>query len=310
MVMNPLMKNILKKLNDPDLPEKISGLSQSELNTLLLEINKRYTSRLSAADLMKKYRSNRFVKPGGIDPVRFHSLEAELLSDAEKHGFQSVLLSPVAPLGSCSVFACVDQNNIISASRGTEVLSDPTNMLAIMIADELKWGHINNKEPVHYCSTHRVARGQAFSGRISFPHFGIFCIVSSGKDSGSYNCEKALLTEQLNFYRNFFDTKYHADFSVVMRMRGGYTDDVGFFERITEHVKKELPGVPVSIDTHDVNNAYYKGINFKIYMHTDSEPIEIGDGGFVDWMQKLTGSRKERCLISGLGMDRLMLVSR
>jgi hypothetical protein len=32
--------------------------------------------------------------------------------------------------------------------------------------------------------------------------------------------------------------------------------------------------------------------------------VEIGDGGFVDWTQRLTGNRKERLLISGVGVDR------
>jgi len=306
--MDKLIQKILKKMDDPDLIDKISNLSQSEFNSLLLEMNRSLTSRLSAAELMKKFRMNRFIVPSDINPAKFHTLEAELLDKAEDHGFKGVLLSPVAPLGSCSVFGCVDQNNIVSAARGTEVLSDPTNMLAIFIADKMKKGSINNKLPVHYCTTHRVTRGQAFSGKISFPHFGIFCIVSSGKDTGSYSCEKTLLTKQFDFYKNLFDRKYHASFSVVLRKRSGYTDSEGFFERMADYINEALPDIPISFNESDIGNAYYKGINFKIYMHTDSESIEIGDGGFVDWIQKLTGSKKERCLISGLGMDRLMLL--
>lgn len=36
--------------------------------------------------------------------------------------------------------------------------------------------------------------------------------------------------------------------------------------------------------------------------------INIGDGGFVDWTQKLLGNKKERCLISGIGLDRLLMI--
>ena len=34
--------------------------------------------------------------------------------------------------------------------------------------------------------------------------------------------------------------------------------------------------------------------------------MEIGDGGFVDWLSRMTGIRKRRCLISGVGLERLM----
>ena len=32
---------------------------------------------------------------------------------------------------------------------------------------------------------------------------------------------------------------------------------------------------------------------------------EVGDGGFVQWTQHLLGNRKERLLISGIGLDLL-----
>jgi hypothetical protein len=35
--------------------------------------------------------------------------------------------------------------------------------------------------------------------------------------------------------------------------------------------------------------------------------LEVGDGGDVDWTARLTSNSKERCVISGLGVDRLAL---
>jgi hypothetical protein len=37
--------------------------------------------------------------------------------------------------------------------------------------------------------------------------------------------------------------------------------------------------------------------------------FEAGDGGFTDWTAQLLGSRKERLLISGYGIDRIALAS-
>ena len=72
-------------------------------------------------------------------------------------------------------------------------------------------------------------------------------------------------------------------------------------------MRSELPEVPLSFDLEHEDNHYYQGLNFKLYMEKENETVEIGDGGFVDWVAKMTGNKKARCLISGLGMDRMLL---
>ncbi len=60
-------------------------------------------------------------------------------------------------------------------------------------------------------------------------------------------------------------------------------------------------------------STYYQGAQFKILARLGSGDgssgdrlSEVADGGFVDWSQKLLGNRKERMLISGLGVERLL----
>ncbi|KPU45804.1 hypothetical protein OXPF_05930 [Oxobacter pfennigii] len=306
--MRRIIDRVLYDMGDGDLLDKLLSLPKSDLNSLLLEVYRLQVEKVTPAGLLKAYKSNRFAVPSQIDPIAYHQLETELLKAAEDMGIKGILLSPSAPFGSCSVFGCVDQNNVISAARGTETLSDPTNMLAVIISDELKNGVIAKAQRVHYCTTARVVRAQAFSGKGFFSHFGIFCMVSHGKDGGSYCCEKELLVKQLEYYKRLFNEKYGARLSVTLRKRSGYTDGDGFFERMTELVRAELPEVPLSLDLEHEDNNYYKGINFKMYMEKDNETVEIGDGGFVDWIAKMTGNKKERCLISGLGIDRMLLL--
>jgi hypothetical protein len=43
-------------------------------------------------------------------------------------------LSPVTPLGTCGVVGPVSQNRVVSTVRGTEVVSDSTNALAVEAA--------------------------------------------------------------------------------------------------------------------------------------------------------------------------------
>jgi hypothetical protein len=35
------------------------------------------------------------------------------------------------------------------------------------------------------------------------------------------------------------------------------------------------------------------------------EDMQLADGGFVDWTQRLLGDAKERLLVSGVGSDRV-----
>lgn len=307
--MSTILDRILAQIGDQKIIDKLLSLSKSDLNSLLLELFEKQTDKFTPVDVLKAYQVNRFSTPSDIDPAKFHALETQLLNAAQKMDMQTVLLSPSAPLGSCSVFGCVDQYNVVSALRGTETLSDPSNMMAIIIADRLKRRTESNTPPLHYATTVRAVRAQAFSGKGFFAHFGLFCMVSSGKDIGSYACEKELLKKHLNFYKELLQENFNAKLSIVLRKRGGYTDGDGFFDKMTAVVQTAFPDTPLSFDYDDVDNKYYQGINFQIYMETEHEKIMIGDGGFVDWICQMLGSKKERCLISGIGLDRFLLFS-
>lgn len=307
--MTKITKRLLDKIGLPDLIENLSQLSQSDLNSLLLEIYRSQTDKLTPADLLKKYQVNRFVKPSELDPVAFFQLQADIAAKAQAAGIEPVILSPVAPLGSCSVMGPVDQNNVISAARSCEVLSDSTNMLAIYLADKIKRRELDNAAGIHACSLERLTRAQMFSGTRSFAHFGMFCLVSSGKDTGSYSCEMNLLTKQMSFYRMLFDSLSHRSIEIVLRQRSGYPDSDGFFVRMHQVVQALFSNLPVSIETEDKASPYYRGLNYKLYTSLDGERIEIGDGGFTDWTQLLLGNKKERCLISGISLERLLALS-
>ena len=296
-----------EKLGIPDLAEKLGSLSGSELNTLLLEVMGQKAGELTPAKMRDAYAKSRFFAPSDVEPAAYHRLEAFLLETAEGMGMKGVLLSPAAPFGNCSVFGCVSQNKVISALRGAELLADPTNMLATIIGDGLRRGTLDNRVGLHWCTTARVARAQQFAGKGALSHFGLFAIASSGKDVGSYGCEKALLGKQLEYYRKLAE-RAEGQLSVALRMREGYTDSEGFVQRMAEYVRGELPGCPIWIERDTQENAYYKGLNFKLYMEREGKRLEWGDGGFVDWLAGLTGNRKERCLISGIGLERVMAI--
>jgi hypothetical protein len=52
-------------------------------------------------------------------------------------------------------------------------------------------------------------------------------------------------------------------------------------------------------------NLYYPVIQFKLLIHLEDQWLDMADGGLVDWTQKLLHNKKNRMMISGLGLERL-----
>lgn len=301
MKQQTIIGNVLEKAGNENLIDELTGrLSQSEITTFLLALSKEITNKNTPGDILSRYESNRFVKPSGLNPIKVKQVELLMLEMAETSGFSPVLLSPASPLGSCSVIAKVDQNNVISATRGLELIADSTNMLAIYLANGIKNKTIDNtKNPVHLSATCRVTRGQMFKSNAFVPHFGLFTIVSSGKDTGSYGFEKDAIARHVGFYISYFGEKLGHKLKVFLNMRNGYSDKMGFIDRIHCYLREQYPSIDFIVNREETGNSYYQGVNFKISVNG----MEIVDGGFVDWTQKLLGNKKERLLISGAGVD-------
>lgn len=301
MKQQKIIQNVLKKAGNENLIDELTTrLSQSEITTFLLALSKEIANKNTPNDILSKYESNRFVKPSELNPLKVKQVEILMLEMAEASGFSSVLLSPASPLGSCSVVAKVDQNNVISATRGLELIADGTNMLAIYLANGIKNKTIDNtKSPVHLSATCRVTRGQMFESKAFVPHFSLFTIISSGKDTGSYGFEKDAIARQIGFYTSYFGEKLGHKLKVSLNIRNGYTDKMGFIDRIHCHLHEVYPYIDFIVNREENDNSYYQGLNFKISVND----IEIVDGGFVDWTQNLLGNKKERLLTSGAGID-------
>lgn len=301
MKQSNIINNILGKVSNENLINELANkLSQSEISTLLLALSKEITNKNTPNDILSKYESNRFVKPSKLNPIRIKQVEILMLEMAETLGFSPILLSPASPLGSCSVIAKVDQNNVVSASRGLELISDSTNMLAIYLANEIKRKAIDNtKGSVHLSATCRATRAQMPKSDNALPHFGLFTLVSAGKDTGSYVFEKDAITKHLEFYTSYFSNKFGHKLKVFLNLRNGYTDKMGFVDRIYCHLHEIYPNIEFMVNKETNDNNYYKGVNFKISVND----LDLVDGGFVDWTQKLLENRKERLLISGAGID-------
>src|SRR5262245_33736792 len=115
--------------------ERLFASSPSETAPLLLALARSQAARRRARDLLDQFRDDRFATPAALGQPTRPAFGGIAL--AARPEFEGLLLSPVAPLGSCSSLAPTSQDRTLSAARGLEVVSDPTNVLALECARRL-----------------------------------------------------------------------------------------------------------------------------------------------------------------------------
>jgi hypothetical protein len=303
-----IVNRILKKIDQPRLLEDLARLSGTELNSLLLEVFNQQAGTITAPDLLKQYQLNRFVKPSDLPVLELRRLELDILEIIATQSFQLLELSPVAALGSCSAVAPADQKKIISALRGTEVLADATNSIALHIS-HLKKNKIRElqqpNDKLRFGTIQRHVRTQAIQGKGLTPHFKIGGLVTSGMDTGNYVFEKEAMVEHMAIMKKLYQDYYKVDhLSYRFVCRSGYNDPKELASQLKTYAIRHHPEYEIEIDSNSGKEiGYYKGIQFKVIIGVKGRTFEIADGGFVDWTQQLLQNRKERLLICGFGFE-------
>lgn len=307
---NPALRRVLGQVGGPQLLDLLSDeLSGADLTTLLLEVFRRRAQRLSPADVMRRYRDDRFVTPAPISFAALRRAEDALIS-ALPDDFDVLVLAPVLPLAAQSAVSTVDPRKVIATVRGSEVAADPTNALALEAAvrrTTLLAADPRSAEPVRLAASQRVARAQRFDGPGMLAHFQLFGLVTAGRDTGNQTFERQHLAEHLRFAANALTAAGVQRTQIRITLIGD--DDADAARPVLEqarHDLSDLPGVEVLEDpTRTAGRGYYTGLCFKVFAEIDGGWTEIGDGGFVNWTQLLTGNNKERLLTSGYGIERL-----
>ena len=273
-------------------------LSGSELTTLLLEASRRRAERVTPAEVMRRYRTDRFVAAAPLPARELRRAEDRLIA-ALPPSAELVALAPLVPLGTHSAVATVDPRKVVATVRGTEVAADPTNALALEAAARrarLLATSPRDATRVSLAAGQRVVRAQFHGAAAGLSaHFHLFGLVTSGRDVGDRGFERAALAEHALFAANALPDGAELRVTVLDE---SYRD-------VFESVRAEPAAAHLTIvedPTRASGRGYYTGLCFKV--HTDIG--EVGDGGFTDWTASLLGNRKERLLISGYGVDRLV----
>lgn len=272
----------------------VNDLPASALWSLLLDVFAARASRRLPADLVRQYERDTFTAPAAIDQRTLVELDGHLLAAAQ--GFEAIELSPLAPLGSSSAIALASQHKVVSALRGTEVVSDPTNVLALEATRRLR---AKPGQEVHLATCHRCVRAQAVPKVDGFAqHFRIFCLASAGRERKDRAFLVEALVNQIRTHLSALDRLERHGYE--FRERRVRVLSTPANDAIAERVASAIASVPV--ERSPLDHAYYDGIRFMINVQgLDGSGWPLIDGGAFSWLRALTSNHKHVFVASGMG---------
>ena len=275
-----------------------SGLSGSELQSVLLEVMQHRAQTRTPAEVLGSYLRDRFCRPAAVDQRASLAIDAQLFAAAQM--FEAIELSPVAPLGTCSSVALTTQNRVLSALRGTEVVSDPTNVLALECAARLR---ATPAVPTHLATSQRVIRTQPVPNVPGYAqHFRIFVLASGGVETQGHAFTIESLLGQIRTMLDALDRLERHGYAFGARR----VDILAAPERaaIADRVAAELGALA---SRKPLEHAYYSGgLRYMLWATApDGESMPLIDGGVFDWLAKLTSNRRAVYVATGAGSQRI-----
>jgi hypothetical protein len=314
MSEDKIIGRIARKLAEGD---AVDGLTQSlpttDLQSLMLHVYRERGARRTPAELLEQYERRAMVQSKSFD-VRL-LLDVERAAFEQAAAFEAIDLAPVAPLGINAVLGQIDQNNCLATVRSAEVLADPTTAKALECARRRRAGDTGT---IKLCARSKQLRLQPFDKPGFSPHFNLFSLVTAGRDRGSLAFELESLREHLSLYlgllRRLGTMGFHiakVDIAISDTAR-----DEGRLERarteVLEPLSREYPDASLRIDlTREQGRNYYSGLCLGIdAFNREGMRLNLADGGFTTWTQRLLSNAKERLLVSGMGIELLVKLFR
>ena len=269
-------------------------LAPNELWSLLLTVLEARAARRTPAMVRRQWENDRFVQPSMIDQRTLNHLDSHLLAAASE--FEATELSPVAPLGACSSVALTSQNRIVSTARGTEVVSDPTNVLALECAKRLRTAP---SAVVKLATSHRCVRAQPVPKRPGFAqHFRMFCLASAAHERKHHAFLTGALLEHIRTHVAALDRLERDGYHFPDRnLRLLATPERMHLAR---QIANALTDIPVAVTR--LEHKYYDGLRFMLEVSTPAgDVIPFIDGGAFDWLRKLLANDRMVFVASGMG---------
>jgi hypothetical protein len=291
---------IVDSLGEEAFGQLAEGLTGSELTSVLLEVMQRRAAARAPADVLAQYARDGFCRPAAVDPRVALEIDRHLFAAAG--GFEAIELSPVAPLAACSSVALTAQHRVLSGLRSTEVVADPTNVLALECALRLRAG----VAAVHLATSQRVIRAQPVPKLPGYaPHFRIFVLASGGIEARDHAFTTAAFEHHIRTMLAALD-RLEADGYAFGARR---VDLLATPARaaLADQIAASLDGVTVR--RQPLEHAYYSaGLRYMLWVTTaDGTELPLFDGGAFDWLGRLAANRRAAYIASGGGAQLIAL---
>jgi hypothetical protein len=307
-----IIHRIEKQTGIPNLVETLTeSIGPTDLQSLLLEVYERVVQRRRPQKVLSDYVSNRFTQPSRTDPLDLNRWDGVAFSHLPAE-FSPIEFSPVCPLGTVSSVAKVSQDWILTTVRNSEVVSDPTNVLAMECArrrKELTTSDPKDSTAVHLATSQRVVRAQRFTQASMLQNFRLFSLCSAGRGTGNRAFEIMAISKHLRFYLESVQ-----DFvGPGVPLRAKITDLTNnpeyeaVFADSLESLRQEFGPSSVTLEAARPETDYYKTCRFLVYAPStkEKEQLELAEGGDTNWTQSLINNSKERLVTSAIGSERV-----
>jgi hypothetical protein len=276
-----------------------SELSGSELSSVLLEVMQRRAAARTPADVLAQYHRDGFCRPAATDQRVSVAIDAHLLAAADT--FDAIELSPVAPLAACSAMGRTSQNRVLSALRSTELVADPTNVLALECAAQMRAG----AAAVDLATSQRVVRAQPIPKLPGYaPHFRIFVLGSGGIETKDHAFTLAALERHIRTMLAALDRLERHGYAFGARR----VDLLATPERaaLADRLADTLGSVAAR---KPLEHPYYSGgLRYMLWVTaSDGDTLPLIDGGSFDWLAQLTSNRRAVYIASGAGSQLIAL---
>ena len=285
---------ILDHLSEPTFERLATELSGAELTSVLLEVMQHRANARSPADVLAQYQRDGFCRPAPIDQRVSVAIDGHLLAAAA--GFEAIELSPVAPLATCSSVGPTAQHRVLSALRSTEIVADPTNVLALECAVRLRAG----AAAVHLATSQRVIRAQPVPKLPGYSsHFRIFVLASGGLEAQDHAFTAAT-----------FEHHIRTMLGALARLEAhGYAFGARHVDLLATPARAALADRiaaalgDICVHRKPLEHPYYSGgLRYMVWVTApDGSQVPLIDGGSFDWLTKLTSNRRAVYLASGTG---------
>lgn len=272
-------------------------LPGTELQSVLLEVMQRRAAARKPADVLAQYARDPFCRPAPIGQRESLAVDGQLLAAAGD--FEAIELSPVAPLAVCSSVAPTTQHRVLSALRSTEIVADPTNVLALECALRLRAGG----GPIHLATCQRVIRAQPVPRRPGLAsHFRIFVLASGGLEARDHAFTTSVLERHIRTLLAALDRLEGHGYAFGARR----VDLLATAERaaLADRIAAALGAAAgVEIQRKPLEHPYYSaGLRYMLWVTApDGSQVPLGDGGAFDWLARLAANRRAVYIASGAG---------